>query len=59
MTDTEFDRAFEAFELETAYGEFIMNYGERPVHNGDTLIRLMEDLYMYEAFRAHMIGEPV
>ena len=55
MTDMEFDRAFEAFELDTAYAEFLMANSDRPIYNGDSLIRLQEGLYMYEDFRASLV----
>jgi hypothetical protein len=55
MTDMEFDRAFEAFELDTAYAEFLMVNSDRPIYNGDSLIRLQEGLYMYEDFRASLV----
>ena len=57
MTAMEFDRAFEAFELDTAYAEFLMKASDRPICNGDDLLDLQESLYMYEDFRAYMIGE--
>lgn len=57
MTSDEFDAAFEAFELETEYAQFIMANGDRPIGNGDMLIEAMESLYLYEEFRASLVHD--
>lgn len=57
MTSDQFDAAFEAFALETEYGQFIMANGDRPIGNGDMLLAAMEDLYMYEDFRASLVAQ--
>lgn len=56
MTSDQFDIAFEAFELESEYADFIMAAGDRPIGNGDMLIEAMEGLYLYEEFRASLVG---
>lgn len=57
MTETEFDEASETYEMDDAYGEYIMEHsaGDRLVCNGDTLIRAMEDGYLWDSFKEHMI----
>ena len=53
MTGAEFDIAFDNLELEDEYAEYIMEncHGDRIICNGDTLIRAMEDAYLFESFR--------
>jgi S-adenosylmethionine:tRNA-ribosyltransferase-isomerase (queuine synthetase) len=53
MTSEEFDIAFDNLELEDEYAEYIMDncHGDRIICNGDTLIRAMEDGYLFDAFR--------
>ena len=53
MTEEEFDRAFNNFELDQQYSEYIMEHsaGDRVICNGDTLIAAIEDEYLFEEFR--------
>ena len=52
-----FEKAFDNFELESEYGEFIMNncHGERIICNGATLVDAIEDNYLYDEFKASML----
>ena len=56
-TEAEFEKAFDRFELETEYGEYIMEHadGDRIICNGDTLVDAMEDGYLYEGFKASKV----
>jgi len=58
MTEEEFDEAAEGYDLDEAYSEYIMEHskGDRIICNGDTLIRAMEDGYLWESFKESMIG---
>ena len=56
MTSDAFDLAFQNFDLEAEYADFIMAHGDRPIGNGGALIRAMEGLYLYEEFRASMVA---
>lgn len=53
MTEEEFDRAYDNLELEDRYAEYIMEHscGDRLICNGDTLIKAMEDGYLFDDFR--------
>lgn len=57
MTLEEFDAAFDNLELDDQYSEYIMEHchGDRIICNGDTLIRAMEDGYLFEAFRDSLV----
>jgi len=57
MTEQEFNEASEAGELDYEYAEYIEEHchGDRIICNGDTLIRAMEDGYLWEDFRESMI----
>ena len=59
MTEQEFEEASNTYAIEEAYAEYIMANaaGERVIGNGDMLIRAMEDGYLWESFKDHMIGE--
>ena len=52
-----FEEAFDDMMLDDEYAEFIMDncHGERVIGNGDALILAMEEGYLYEAFREHMV----
>lgn len=56
-TVAEFETAFDDMRLDDEYAEFIMDncHGERVIGNGDALILAMEEGYLYEAFREHMV----
>ena len=53
MTESEFDTAWDRYEFDDEYAEFIMNncHGERAIGNGDMLICAMEEGYLFESFR--------
>ena len=57
MTEQEFDRAFDNWELEDAYAEYIMERcgGDRMICNGDTLIEAMEDGYLFDSFKDSLV----
>ncbi len=58
MTEAEFDLAYgDDWDLEDEYAEYIMNncHGERAIGNGDSLIRAMEEGYLFESFRESKI----
>jgi hypothetical protein len=54
MTEEEFDHAFDNFELDQQYSEYIMEHsaGDRVICNGHTLTAAIEDGYLFEEFRA-------
>ncbi len=57
MTEAEFETAFENYKLEDQYVDYIMEHapGDRVICNGDTLIRAMEDGYLYEDFKDSLV----
>jgi hypothetical protein len=57
MTEQEFDKKFDNYELDDAYAEYIMNncHGDRVICNGDTLTDAMEDLYLFESFKDSLV----
>lgn len=59
MTEAEFEAAFDNWELDEEYAEYIMEHscGDRIICNGDTLTAAMEDLYLYDSFKDHKVTE--
>lgn len=57
MTETEFDRAFDNYELEDKYADYIMEHapGDRVICNGDTLLAAMEDGYLLDGFKDSLV----
>lgn len=57
MTSEEFDAAFDNLELDDQYSEYIIEHcrGDRIICNGDTLIKAMEDGYLFDSFRDSMV----
>lgn len=55
MTEEEFERAMDRFELDDEYSEYIM--ARAPIGNGEMLIRAMESGDWYEGFRGLMVGD--
>jgi hypothetical protein len=58
MTEQEFEDAFDAYELDDDYSEFIqLNYDpeERMICNGNDLIDAMESEYLLEEFKNSMV----
>ena len=57
MTEAEFEKKFDNGEFDEQYAEYIMEHcgGERIICNGDTLCDAMEDLYLYDSFKDHMV----
>ena len=57
MSEDEFEKLFDNYELEDSYAEYIMHncHGDRLICNGDTLVDAMEDLYLYEDFKEAVI----
>ena len=59
MTLDQFETLYMDSELDGAYARFIMTQAdptERLICNGDTLIEAMEDEYLFEEFKASMVG---
>lgn len=54
MTEEEFETRFDNDEYYEEYSDFIMNNcnGDRIICNGDTLIKALEDFYLYDEFKA-------
>lgn len=52
-----FDREFDSGKYDDEYAEYIIakSAGDRLICNGDSLIRAMEDGYMYAEFRDSVI----
>lgn len=48
------DTQLEDLQYSTEYGEYIMNNGDRICCNGDMLLELMEDGYLFEEFVAQL-----
>jgi len=58
MTETEFETAFDAGDLDDEYSEYIMAHsagGDRLICNGDTLLQAVDDLYLFDGFKDHMV----
>lgn len=53
MTEAEFDRAWDKYEFDNEYSEYIMAHchGDRVICNGHTLIAAIEDMYLYDDFK--------
>lgn len=53
MTEEEFELAFDNYEFDDEYSEYIMEHchGDRIICNGDTLISAIEDGYLFEDFK--------
>jgi len=56
-TEAEFLKAFDNYELEDQYADYIMEHapGDRIICNGDTLILAMEDGYLLEEFKDSLV----
>lgn len=52
LTDAELDELTNSDE----YAEYIMQHGDRPICNGDSLIVAMESLYLFDAFLEDVYG---
>ncbi len=54
MTEEEFDIRWNNYEFDDEYSEFIIKHagGQRIICNGDTLIKAMEDGFLYEEFKS-------
>lgn len=48
------DTQLEDLQYSTEYGEYIMSHGDRICCNGDMLLELMEDGYLFEEFVAQL-----
>lgn len=59
MTKEEFEEQADSYEMEEAYAEYIMEncHGERAIGNGHSLIRAIEDGYLWESFVESMVTE--
>jgi hypothetical protein len=55
MTPEEFDREYDAGNLDDAYADFLMEHSAHHIGNGDMLIAAMEGGYLYEEFRESMV----
>lgn len=57
----EFEYRLDQGLLDEEYAEFIMEQpaGERVICNGDDLLSAMEDGYLFDEFRDHLVDEPV
>lgn len=57
MTEVEFEKMFEDGVYDEQYSDYIMEncHGERVICNGDTLIEAIEDGYLYESFKQHIM----
>ena len=42
--------ALDDLQYSPAYGDFIMNNGDRLICNGDALLEAMEDAYLFDEF---------
>ena len=53
MTEEEFEKAFDNWELDSEYADYIMEHagGDRIICNGDTLTLAMEDQYLFDDFK--------
>ena len=52
MSEEEFEKKMNTYELDQQYAEYIME--RRNVGNGEMLIRLMERNELYDDFKDHM-----
>jgi len=53
MSEQEFEKKMNTYELDQQYAEYIMD--RRTVGNGEMLIRLMERGELYEDFKEHIM----
>ena len=58
MKETDFDVAYEKFELDDEYGDFLLDHqdGQRLICNGDDLIRAIEEEYRFDEFKEYMVN---
>lgn len=57
MTEEEFEKAMDRYELDNEYSEYLMNKTDARIYNGDSLIRVMERGDYYDDFKDYMTGE--
>ena len=57
MTEDEFEKAMDKYELDYQYSEYLMNKTNARIGNGDALIRVMESGDYYDDFKDYMCGE--
>lgn len=55
MTEEQFERAMDRYELDSEYSEFIAKHTS--IGNGHQLIAAIEAGDWYESFKEHMVGE--
>jgi len=57
MTESEFEKKMDRYELEDEYSEYIMDSsaGERIIGNGNDLIRAIESGNYYDGFKSEMV----
>lgn len=59
MTESEFHRKFDNFELDKEYADYIIKHsaGDRLICNGDALVSAMEQGYLFDSFAEYMIDK--
>jgi hypothetical protein len=57
MTEAEFEKAMDSYELEYQYSDFLSNHTDARIGNGDMLIRIMERGDYYDSFKDFMCKE--
>jgi len=59
MTEAEFEKAFDNYELEDEYAAYIVEHAsdDRIICNGDTLLVAMEDGYLFDEFKDSMVTD--
>lgn len=54
-SEAEFLAAFDRFELDNEYADYIITHGDIVIGNSHRLVAAMDTLYLYEEFKAAMI----
>jgi hypothetical protein len=57
MTEEEFEKAMNRYELDDQYSDFLMNKTDARIGNGTMLINVIESGNYYDSFKDYMTGE--
>ncbi len=57
MTEAEFERRMERFELEYEYSEYLMNHTDARIGNGTMLINAIESGNYYDGFKEYLTND--